>query len=85
MRSAKLTCLLFSIPFPALAAGSEVVGENLLWLALILMAARLFALLANTLDRRRLLSSSRWHPRYRQNASHREIEPSGPCKLPVTG
>lgn len=60
MRSTKLTCLLFAIPFPALAAGSEVVGENLLWLALILMAARLFAPLANVLDRRRLLNSSRW-------------------------
>jgi Kef-type K+ transport system membrane component KefB len=31
---------------PALAAGSDVVGENLLWLALILMSARLFAPLA---------------------------------------
>ncbi|MBU1237504.1 MAG: cation:proton antiporter [Gammaproteobacteria bacterium] len=32
--------------FPAWAAGSGVVGENLLWLALILMSARLFAPLA---------------------------------------
>ncbi len=31
---------------PAFAAGSGVVGENLLWLALILMSARLFAPLA---------------------------------------
>jgi Kef-type K+ transport system membrane component KefB len=31
---------------PALAAGSGAVGENLLWLALILMSARLFAPLA---------------------------------------
>lgn len=31
---------------PALAAGSDVVGENLLWLAIILLAARLFAPLA---------------------------------------
>ena len=29
---------------PAWAAGSDVVGINLLWLALILMSARLFAL-----------------------------------------
>ncbi|MBL8449994.1 MAG: cation:proton antiporter [Dechloromonas sp.] len=34
---------------PAFAAGSGVVGENLLWLALILMAARLFAPLAQRL------------------------------------
>lgn len=34
---------------PALAAGSGVVGENLLWLALILMSARLFAPLAQRL------------------------------------
>lgn len=33
-------------PLPALAAGSGAVGENLLWLALILMSARLFAPLA---------------------------------------
>lgn len=34
------------LPGTALAAGSGVVGENLLWLALILMSARLFAPLA---------------------------------------
>jgi Kef-type K+ transport system membrane component KefB len=34
------------IAFPAWAAGSGVVGENLLWLALILMSARLFAPIA---------------------------------------
>ncbi len=34
---------------PALAAGSSVVGENLLWLALILMAARLFSPFAQRL------------------------------------
>lgn len=38
--------LLFALPLPALASGS-VVGENLLWLAIILMAARLFAPLAS--------------------------------------
>ncbi len=32
--------------FPALAAGSDVVGENLLWLAIIILAARLFSPLA---------------------------------------
>ena len=32
--------------WPAFAAGSGVVGENLLWLAIILLAARLFAPLA---------------------------------------
>lgn len=85
MRSIKLTCLLFAIPFSALAADSEVVGENLLWLALILMATRLFAPLTNVVGRRRLLNSSRWHPCYRQNVSHREIEPSEPCKPPVVG
>lgn len=39
---------LLLLPLPALAAGagSGVVGENLLWLALILMSARLFAPLA---------------------------------------
>lgn len=46
MRPTMLICLLFALPFPALAAGGEVVGENLLWLAIILMAARLFAPLA---------------------------------------
>lgn len=40
------TFLLFWLPLPALAAGSGAVGENLLWLALILMSARLFAPLA---------------------------------------
>ncbi len=35
-----------ALPLPAFAAGSGVVGENLLWLALILMSARLFAPLA---------------------------------------
>jgi Kef-type K+ transport system membrane component KefB len=38
--------LLLWLPLPALAAGSGVVGENLLWLALILMSARLFSPLA---------------------------------------
>lgn len=32
--------------WPALAASSDVVGENLLWLAMIILAARLFAPLA---------------------------------------
>ena len=32
--------------WPALASGSDVVGENLLWLALIILSARLFAPLA---------------------------------------
>ena len=31
---------------PALASGSNVIGENLLWLAIIILAARLFAPLA---------------------------------------
>ncbi|RLJ63788.1 cation:proton antiporter [Sulfurisoma sediminicola] len=35
-----------SLALPALAAGGGAVGENLLWLALILMSARLFAPLA---------------------------------------
>jgi Kef-type K+ transport system membrane component KefB len=39
--------LLFGLPLPAYAAGNGVVGENLLWLALILMSARLFAPLAS--------------------------------------
>jgi Kef-type K+ transport system membrane component KefB len=38
--------LLFAAAAPAWAAGSDVVGANLLWLALILMSARLFAPLA---------------------------------------
>ncbi|MEW6163521.1 MAG: cation:proton antiporter [Pseudomonadota bacterium] len=37
---------LLLLPLPALAAGSGVIGANLLWLALILMSARLFAPLA---------------------------------------
>ena len=37
---------LIVLPLSAFAAGSDVVGENLLWLALILLAARLFAPLA---------------------------------------
>lgn len=41
MRSAIV--LLALQPLPALASGSGAVGENLLWLALILMSARLFA------------------------------------------
>ncbi len=43
-RCGALALLLF--PLPVLAAGGGVVGENLLWLALILMSARLFAPLA---------------------------------------
>lgn len=39
--------LLALLPWPAFAAGGGVVGENLLWLAIILMAARLFAPLAS--------------------------------------
>jgi Kef-type K+ transport system membrane component KefB len=38
--------LLALLAMPAWAAGTGVVGENLLWLALILMSARLFAPLA---------------------------------------
>jgi Kef-type K+ transport system membrane component KefB len=38
--------MLFMYPLSANAASSDVVGENLLWLALILMSARLFAPLA---------------------------------------
>ena len=41
-----LPALLVLMALPAWAAGSGVVGENLLWLALILMSARLFAPLA---------------------------------------
>ena len=37
------------LPMPAHAAGSDVIGENLLWLALILISARLFAPLASRL------------------------------------
>ncbi|MRR08722.1 cation:proton antiporter [bacterium] len=39
--------VLCALPLPAFAAGAGVVGENLLWLAIILMAARLFAPLAS--------------------------------------
>jgi Kef-type K+ transport system membrane component KefB len=46
--SYRLLCLfLLLVPLTALAAGSAVVGENLLWLAMILMVARLFAPLAS--------------------------------------
>ena len=47
-RDAGLACvvLLALAPGIAFAAGSGVVGENLLWLAIILMSARLFAPLA---------------------------------------
>ena len=44
MRFALLGLML--LPLPALAAGSDVIGENLLWLAIILMSARLFSPLA---------------------------------------
>jgi Kef-type K+ transport system membrane component KefB len=44
-RTAVLLLLAFAAA-PAWAAGSAVIGENLLWLALILMSARLFAPLA---------------------------------------
>jgi len=37
---------LLALAAPALASGSDVVGENLLWLAIIILAARLFAPLA---------------------------------------
>ena len=47
MRRAAL--LLALLPAGAHAAGAGVVGENLLWLALILLAARLFAPLAQRL------------------------------------
>ncbi len=46
MRSA---AILFLVPGAAHAAGTGVVGENLLWLALILLSARLFAPLAQRL------------------------------------
>ena len=46
MRAALLLSLL---PASALAAGGGVVGENLVWLALILLSARLFAPLAQKL------------------------------------
>jgi len=38
--------VLLAAAWPALAAGSGVVGENLLWLAVIILAARLFSPLA---------------------------------------
>jgi len=41
-----LPIALLAAAWPVLAAGSDVVGENLLWLALIILAARLFAPLA---------------------------------------
>ena len=41
-----LPIALLAAAWPAFAAGSDVVGENLLWLAIILLAARLFAPLA---------------------------------------
>jgi len=37
---------LLSAAWPVLAGGSDVVGENLLWLAIIILAARLFSPLA---------------------------------------
>ena len=46
MKRSSLLLVLASLPGMAWAAGSGVVGENLLWLALILMSARLFAPLA---------------------------------------
>ena len=41
-----LPIVLLAAAWPALAAGSDVIGENLLWLAIIIIAARLFAPLA---------------------------------------
>jgi Kef-type K+ transport system membrane component KefB len=46
MKRVSPVLLLALFALPAWAAGSGVVGENLLWLALILMSARLFAPLA---------------------------------------
>lgn len=46
MRRQLLLPALLLASLPAFAAASDVVGENLLWLALILLAARLFAPLA---------------------------------------
>jgi Kef-type K+ transport system membrane component KefB len=47
MNLRRLTPLaLLAAAWPALAAGSDVIGENLLWLAVIILAARLFAPLA---------------------------------------
>lgn len=45
-RLRRLLPLALLAPLPALASGDGVVGENLLWLAIILMSARLFAPLA---------------------------------------
>jgi Kef-type K+ transport system membrane component KefB len=45
----RVALLLSLLPSSALAAGGGVVGENLVWLALILIAARLFAPLAQRL------------------------------------
>ena len=44
--TSKAGLLLLLLPLPAFAAGGGAVGVNLLWLALILMSARLFAPLA---------------------------------------
>lgn len=44
--TSKAGLLLLLLPAPAFAAGGGAVGVNLLWLALILMSARLFAPLA---------------------------------------
>lgn len=41
-----LPLALLAAAWPALAAGADVVGENLLWLVIIILAARLFAPLA---------------------------------------
>lgn len=49
MVSAPLLLAISIWPLSALAAGSEVLGENLLWLALILMSARMFAPLGERL------------------------------------
>ena len=45
----RVALLLSLLPSSALAAGGGVVGENLVWLALILLSARLFAPLAQKL------------------------------------
>ena len=45
----RVALLLSLLPASALAAGGGVVGENLVWLALILLSARLFAPLAQKL------------------------------------
>lgn len=46
MKKLALASLLAAFPMSSFASGSGVVGENLLWIALILMSARLFAPLA---------------------------------------